>query len=170
MPSSTSHRSPGGKSRRDSDPDDQTTDIERQAFEDMYGINFDAITPRESQAPRREAVRRPPESSSHARPEYEQPPSNTGADSVPLSEYVEDADESAPRKSKKIGPGGIKMVIALLLIFLLVVSDIFTNGVLSWFGGAVKCRSPTSFGVVLQGIFLVIFYMIATHLVETKVL
>ena len=80
------------------------------------------------------------------------------------------AGPATPKKMKKLGPGGIKVVLALFLCFLLVVSSIFTNGVLSWFGGAVRCRNPTSFGTVLQGTFLVIFYIITIHLIENRVI
>jgi hypothetical protein len=65
----------------------------------------------------------------------------------------------------------IKILIALFVIFVVIVSDVFVNNVVSGFGEkAVRCRTPTSWGVVLQGTFLVIFYIIVLALIQHKVL
>lgn len=60
------------------------------------------------------------------------------------------------------GLGGIqyKLVLFLFLIFLIITSDVFTNRVLTSFKGAVDYKSPTNYGAFLQGIFLVLFYII----------
>jgi len=63
-----------------------------------------------------------------------------------------------------------KILIAIFVIFALVVSDVFTNNVVSGFRGAVQCRSPTSYGVVIQGIFLVIFYVLAIHMIQGDII
>jgi len=65
----------------------------------------------------------------------------------------------------------MKLLLALFLIFIFVVSDVFTNNVIAGFGDkAVRCRTPTSWGIILQGIFLVIFYALAIYLAEQGVL
>lgn len=64
----------------------------------------------------------------------------------------------------------LKILVSLFLIFVLVVSDVFTNNIISGFGGAVKGRTPTSYGIVLQGIFLVIFYILAMYLIDSKII
>ena len=97
-------------------------------------------------------------------------------DSVPLDAYQ--SDDAAPSEagaSKKQEPrlrvANVKLLLAIFVIFITVVSSAFTNSVLSGFGEkAVKGRSPTSWGVVLQGIFLVLFYILAVYLTEHGIL
>ena len=81
--------------------------------------------------------------------------------------------ESARPKNKTPPAGatfGLKSLALLFLIFVLVVSDVFTNNVVDGFRGAVDGRSPTTFGVAIQGIFLVIFFVIATRLIDSDIL
>lgn len=79
-------------------------------------------------------------------------------DSVPL--------DWAPARAR-LQMSNIKMLFSLFIIFLIVVSDVFTNSVLSAFGSkAVQGREPTTWGVVLQGIFLVIGYILMIYLTE----
>ena len=86
------------------------------------------------------------------------------ADSVPL---VAPAASPAPR----IQVANVKLMVALFVIYLVVASDAFTNSVIARFGeSAVKGRSPTAWGVVLQGIFLVIGYILLVYLTENKIL
>ena len=88
------------------------------------------------------------------------------SDSVSLDSFLD-----APRAPPCRPPGGAKVIFGLFLLFLFVVSDVFVNSVVSGFGEkAVKCRSPTGWGTVLQGVFLVIGYVILLHLVESQVL
>ena len=95
------------------------------------------------------------------------PPAATqGADSVPL-----DATTSAAvAKKARAAPVRLKGLVALFLLFLLVVSDVFVGGVLGGFSGATRGRSPTAYGVVLQGVFLVLFFAVAIHLMAAGVL
>jgi hypothetical protein len=77
--------------------------------------------------------------------------------------------------TQKEGPSlrvtNIKLILALFLIFVLVVSDVFTVSILASFGEkAVHGRNATSWGTVLQGIFVVIFYAVAAFLIEHRVL
>lgn len=84
-------------------------------------------------------------------------------DSVPLD--VEPDAKSG--KSPRISVGNVKLIVALFLIFVVVVSNTFTESIIAGFGEkAVQGRSPTSWGVVLQGIFLVIFYILAMFAIE----
>jgi hypothetical protein len=83
-------------------------------------------------------------------------------------------DDIAPDKKKRPLKGGplanIKVLIALFIIFVLVVSEVFTTHIVSGVRGAVNCRSPTSFGVVIQGIFVVIFYVLALYLINAGII
>ena len=64
-----------------------------------------------------------------------------------------------------------KLVLILFLIFIFIVSDIFTNTILSCFGQrVVKGRHPTAFGVIIQGIFLIIFYILFATLIKKGVI
>jgi len=47
-----------------------------------------------------------------------------------------------------------KLVGFVFLIFIIVSSDVFVGRVLSQFNGAVDLKYPTSWGVILQGLFL----------------
>ena len=62
----------------------------------------------------------------------------------------------------------MKSAAVMLLLFLFVISDVFVNGVLTCFGGAVKGRAPSNGGKVLQGIFFVLFFIVATYLMENR--
>jgi len=64
----------------------------------------------------------------------------------------------------------LKALFAVFVLFVFVVSDVFTNHVVASFGGAVRGRNPTPYGVAVQGIFLVVFYVLALYLVEGGVL
>jgi hypothetical protein len=93
-------------------------------------------------------------------------------DSVSLDAYLLDAGRP-PGAGGNWGSscGGIKLIFGLFLLFLFVVSDVFVNNVVSGFGEkTVKCRSPTAWGTVLQGVFLVIGYIILLHLIDRQVL
>lgn len=96
-------------------------------------------------------------------------------DSVALDSLVGGASDSSGGKgngsSSKVGKLlNFKILIAIFVMFALVVSDVFTDNVISGFRGAVECRTPTPFGVVLQGIFLVIFYVLALHMIEGDII
>lgn len=84
-------------------------------------------------------------------------------DSVSLDDM---ARESAREKKKSGQLFGFKTLVALFLIFVLVVSDVFNTHVVSGFRGAVNQRTPTSYGVAVQGIFLVIFFILAVHMID----
>lgn len=83
------------------------------------------------------------------------------------------SDSVAIDTSKEVSSStsNLKLLLVLFVLFIFVVSDVFVNGVLSSFGEkAVVNRDVTAWGVVLQGIFLVVFYAIATHLSNEKII
>lgn len=63
-----------------------------------------------------------------------------------------------------------KLLIFTLLIFVLVSSDIFINRVLSKFNDAVDYKTPTSWGVTIQGLFLVLSMIILDALVKNSII
>lgn len=68
-------------------------------------------------------------------------------------------------------PVGPKLLAVLFLLFLVVSSDSFVSGVVSRFGdGLVAGRVPTPAGVAAQGVALVLFYAVASHLAAIGVI
>ena len=103
----------------------------------------------------------PPVSAARAGPSAK--PRRAMADSVSLDELASAGGRKPFSLTEK---GSLKILITLFLIFTLVVSDVFTDNVVAGFRGAVQCRTPTVYGIVLQGIFLVLFYIAALRLIE----
>ena len=64
----------------------------------------------------------------------------------------------------------IKLVAVLFFLFLLVTSEVFLHSVVGNFNGAVDIRSATSWGTVVQGVFLVIFYIISLYLIDSNII
>ena len=94
------------------------------------------------------------------------------ADSVPLAAPDnDDGKKNSGPPPPRLRVANLKLLVALFISFLIVVSDVFTGAVIAGFGSnAVHGRTPTSWGVVLQGIFLVIFYILAVCLTENQIL
>jgi hypothetical protein len=89
-------------------------------------------------------------------------------DSILLEIPTEKYDES---KEPRLKTSNMKLLVALFIIFMIVVSDLFTNNIISLFGDkAVSGRNLTAWGTTLQGIFLVLFYIIALYLTEKEIL
>jgi len=63
-----------------------------------------------------------------------------------------------------------KLMGMMLIIFLFISSDVFVNRALSAFSGAVDFKCPTSYGVVLQGIFLVIAMIIMDVAIKQNII
>lgn len=64
-----------------------------------------------------------------------------------------------------------KSYAALLLIFILVMSDPFIDTVLPCFGSnTVKNGKVSAWGIILQGILMIIFYIICLSLIEKNIL
>lgn len=89
-------------------------------------------------------------------------------DSVTLDDAAGGEEGAAGRK--KTGVLNIKVLAAVFIMFVFVQSDLFVNSIVSGFGGAVNCRTPTPFGVIIQGIFLVLFLILSVYLVEGGIL
>ncbi len=84
-------------------------------------------------------------------------------DSVPL--------DGGPAAAPRLRVANYKLLLALFLMFITVSSDVFTNSVVAGFGAsAVRGREPTSWGVVIQGIFLVLGYVLMVYLTENEVI
>jgi hypothetical protein len=102
-----------------------------------------------------------------------QQPGDLPADDSVSLDALQDAEGGGARDKAppRLGVANLKIILALFLIFVVVVSDVFTNSIVGGFGEkAVRCRAPTSWGIVLQGIFLVIFYILAVYLIEHRIL
>lgn len=95
-------------------------------------------------------------------------------DSIPLNvvKKVDNITNDGPNLPEvKLKVSNIKLIISLFVIFMFVVSDVFTNNIISKFGeNTISGRNPTAWGVVLQGIFLIIFYILAVYLTENNIL
>jgi hypothetical protein len=104
---------------------------------------------------------------------------NVEVDSVPLGPSSPTGDVTADDEPGEPGESGaprirvanVKLLLAIFVAFLVVVSDVFTGSVIAGFGDkATRGRTPTAWGVVLQGIFLVIFYILAVYLTEHNII
>jgi hypothetical protein len=74
---------------------------------------------------------------------------------------------SIANTSKSNGGNVIKLIIILFLLYIIISSNIFTRTILSIFGKrCIKNGSATCFGVIIQGILLVCFYMLFAYLVN----
>jgi hypothetical protein len=58
----------------------------------------------------------------------------------------------------------------MLMLFLFLSSDVFIGRVLTPFSGAVDFKTPTSYGVMLQGLFLVLFMTMLDALIKQKII
>ena len=64
-----------------------------------------------------------------------------------------------------------KLIIIIFLLFIFISSDIFTNTILSCFGKRmVRNRHPTACGVLVQGVILVLFYILFATLIKKGVI
>ena len=99
--------------------------------------------------------------------------SDSGAnapDAIPLDELAGTEPRSGQKKGLLLRRlVNFKILISIFVIFVFVVSDVFTNNVLTGFRGAVHGRTATPKGTVVQGIFLVIFYVIFLKLLECDI-
>ena len=86
------------------------------------------------------------------------------ADAVALDAIADKA--GGPGDGKKWGFPKVKILVALFIIFILVQSELFVNNVVGSFRGGVSGRTPTTYGVAVQGVFLVLFYILAVYLID----
>jgi hypothetical protein len=97
------------------------------------------------------------------------------SDSVGLDEAVASSSINNEKLAKKKGvlrplSSNLKIVIAIFLSFILVVSDVFTSSVVAGFRGAVHCRTPTTWGTMIQSVFLILLIILAVHLVDAGII
>jgi hypothetical protein len=92
-------------------------------------------------------------------------------DSVAIGDIVADTKKKAEKLSSTGTGMKFKYLLALFVIFLIVVSNIFTENIVGLFGrSTTKGRNLTTFGHGIQGLFLVIFYALAVYLIDSGVL
>ena len=63
-----------------------------------------------------------------------------------------------------------KLLIFMFVIFLFVSSDMFIMRLLSRFSGAVDMKTPTNYGTILQGTFIVLACIVIDGLINQKVI
>ena len=86
------------------------------------------------------------------------------SDAVPI-------EDPCPASPPPPGGVGLKLLAVLFILFLVVVSNAFTEGIIARFGPkAMSGRSPTAWGVVLQGFSLTGLFALATYLTGQHIL
>jgi hypothetical protein len=83
-----------------------------------------------------------------------------------------------PNKSKSlitslmeaVGKIQFKFLILLFVMFVFISSDVFIDRILVSFDGATELHSTTNYGVVLQGLFLVLGYVMLEILVDQNII
>lgn len=86
------------------------------------------------------------------------------SDAIPLANLT--MPEPAPESDSQI-----KNLLLIFVLFILVVSDFFVSNVITHLGEKTTVgRYPTPWGVVLQGISLVICYAALTHLSDSQLI
>ena len=90
-------------------------------------------------------------------------------DSEPIS-VSKAPDDFGSMVFELIASINFKMAFLLLVVYLLLTSDVFINRVLSKFPGAVEYKNSTSYGTVITGVLLVLFYMCTDVLIRAGVL
>ena len=83
--------------------------------------------------------------------------------SVSIEELTGEGD-AAPGCS---GGMGVANMLVLFLMFLFVTSDLFEDKVLSNFSGTTEARKVTQYGTAVQGIFLVLGFIVLTHVIDS---
>jgi len=63
-----------------------------------------------------------------------------------------------------------KLIGLIFLAYILLSSSVFINRILSTINGAVDYKNPTSYGVILQGILLVIIFVVLDILIKQKII
>ena len=63
-----------------------------------------------------------------------------------------------------------KFLLMMFIVFIIVNSDVFINRILSNFKNATDYKYPTNWGVLLQGLFLVIIMLSIDILIRQKVI
>lgn len=64
----------------------------------------------------------------------------------------------------------VKLLGMMFIIFIIINSDVFINRGLAKFSGAVDMKCPTSWGTILQGLFLVLLCIIVDAAIRQKII
>lgn len=80
-------------------------------------------------------------------------------DSVPLVSGKQ-PDEFSTVIADAVGGINIKVMISLFLIFMVITSDVFVTRVLANVNGATDYKHATNYGTFLQGMLLVLLFLI----------
>ena len=89
-------------------------------------------------------------------------------ETVDIKTIKEQYSEKFSSSGNLIGASSIKNYFFLFIIFLFVSSDFFVNNMLS--GSALQGRTPTSSGVVIQGIVMVLLFALFNYLDAKKII
>ena len=63
-----------------------------------------------------------------------------------------------------------KIVFLIYIVYIMLSTDIFITRILGRFSGAIEYNQPTSWGVILQGTFFVLAYLIINGLNRQKII
>lgn len=58
-----------------------------------------------------------------------------------------------------LGNISYKLIFFLFMAFLFISSDVFSNNVLSKIDGAIELNDVTTYGTIVQGVILILFYL-----------
>lgn len=78
---------------------------------------------------------------------------------------LEEQHDLLPVMGTAVGFFNYKMIFFLFMLYIFLSSTLFIDKVLGTFGGAVKNKTPTNWGVIIQGICLVLGYAILDILI-----
>lgn len=92
------------------------------------------------------------------------------SDSDPILIISKEPDSITDMIADSITHIPYKLYGMMFIVFVFLSSDVFTNRIMSNFHGAVDYKCLTSWGVVLQGIFLVIAVICLDALIQYKII
>lgn len=108
------------------------------------------------------------EKAMHEKAEKEKAEKEKENETVDIKTIKERHSEKFSSSGNLIGASSIKNYFFLFIIFLFVSSDFFVNNMLS--GSALQGRTPTSSGVVIQGIVMVVLFAVFNYLDAKKII
>lgn len=91
-------------------------------------------------------------------------------DSDPIMAHGKAPDDFTSMIMDIAGAIQYKFLGLMFIMFIFISSDVFINRGLTAFNGAVDFKYPTNWGVVLQGLFLIIAMMIIDALIRQKII
>ena len=91
-------------------------------------------------------------------------------DSTPIVVHSDTPDDLISVMNDLVSHVQSKFIGLMVIVFILLSSDVFINRILSTFSGAVDYKSPTSWGVTLQSMFLAISMMAIDAMIRQKII